>query len=206
MRIGILAYGSLIHYPGDEIEELVVERRTGIRTPFRVEFARKSNNRNGAPTLVPVVVGGSYIEATLLILREGTTLESARDILYRREIGQEGKKNKRYLPDPSKENQVYVELLPDTFGLDYVLYTRIKANIDPLTANNLAELAIKSAKTEAGKECKDGISYLIKVKKYGVRTVLSDDYERKILEKTNTLTLEEAWKKIREEVENPDIS
>ena len=205
MKIGILAYGSLIDKPGDEIEELIVERRSGVRTPFRVEFAHKSEKRDGAPTLVPVDTGGSYVEATLLILREDTTLEYARDILYRRETSHVGKKDKHYLPDSSKENQVYVEFLLDTFGVEYVLYTRIRADIDPPTPDNLADLAIESAKKESGKERRDGINYLIDVKKYGIRTILSDKYEQKILEKTNTTTLKEAWQHIRNEVENANI-
>jgi hypothetical protein len=196
MRIGILAYGSLIHDTGDEIRELIVDRRS-VYAPFCVEFAHKSKKRAGAPTLVPVDAGGYCCEVTLLILREDAALEYARDILYRREIGQVGRKDKHYIPDPSKENQVYVELLPDTFGLEYVLYTRIKADINHLTPDHLADLAIESAKKEAGKEHKDGISYLIDAKRYGIHTAMSDDYERKILEKTKASALGEAWQNVR---------
>jgi hypothetical protein len=54
-RIGILAFGSLIGNPGDEIAalEIAAERRHGVLTPFPVEFARSSTKRGGAPTLVP---------------------------------------------------------------------------------------------------------------------------------------------------------
>ena len=45
--IGILAYGSLIQEPGCEIAPAIV-RRISCRTPFKVEYARKSNSRNGA--------------------------------------------------------------------------------------------------------------------------------------------------------------
>lgn len=206
MRIGILAYGSLIQDPGNEIKELIVEKRSGIRTPFRVEFAHESKNRDGAPTLIPVDVGGSYIEATLLVLKESTTLKHAQDILYRREINQIGIMDMHYLPNPSKENQVYVEMLPDVFGLEHVLYTRIKSNIDPLTPDKLADLAIESTKKKAGKEHRDGINYLMVAKINGIRTVLSVEYEQKILEITNTSTLEEAWQKIRDKGDWTNIS
>ena len=159
MRIAILAYGSLIKNPGKSIKDLEEERRTGVRTPFRVEFARKSSTRCEAPTLVPVEDGGAYVEATLIGLREGTSLEQARDILYQRECHKEGTKE-RYKPDPDNEKQVWVEVLPEWAGLDYVLYTRIRANIKTLEPEHLAELAIKSAEENAGQKREDGITYL----------------------------------------------
>jgi hypothetical protein len=201
LRIGILAYGSLISNPGDEIKELLIGRRAGIPTPFHVEFAHMSKKRDGAPTLVPVEDGGSFCEATILVLDENTALDYAQDILYRREIDKVGIKDKYYIPDPTKENQVYVVPLANAFGLEYVLYTRIKANINPLTPDNLADLSIESAKKKAGEKREDGISYLIDVKKYGIHTALSNDYEQKILEKTNTSNLEEAWQNVRDEFE-----
>ena len=51
--IGILAYGSLISSPGDEIASATTETIKNVQTPFRVEFARTSTSRAGAPTLVP---------------------------------------------------------------------------------------------------------------------------------------------------------
>jgi len=57
-ELGILAFGSLIDRPGWEIEQAIVTRKSGIRTPFSVEFARSSRTRAGAPTLVPVEAGG----------------------------------------------------------------------------------------------------------------------------------------------------
>ncbi len=197
MRIGILAYGSLINNPGDEIEELLIEKRTGIKTPFHIEFAHESRERGGAPTLAPVEDGGSRCESTLLVLNENTELGYAKDILYRREIDQIGNKDKHYNPDPSKKDQVYVKLLPGAFGLEYVLYTKIRANINPLIPDHLADLAIRSANTEAWEKHRDGISYLINVKKYGIHTALSHDYEQKILDKTNASNLEEARQNAR---------
>lgn len=198
MRIGILAYGSIITDPGYEIENSTIERRT-VLTPFRVEFARKSKKRDDAPTLIPVEEGGSYCEAKLLVLKENTGLNYAKDILYRREIGQVGNTNRHYNPDPSNENQVYVEPLLNAFEMDYVLYTKIKANIDNLTPENLADLAIESAKKDVGKNRKDGIIYLKEMKENNIHTVLSDDYENEIKKKMTALTLEEAWKNVRKE-------
>jgi hypothetical protein len=37
--VGILAFGSLIAKPDWEIEEAIIRRKTGVLTPFRVEFA-----------------------------------------------------------------------------------------------------------------------------------------------------------------------
>lgn len=51
-----------------EIEGTIVDRKSGVMTPFAVEFARKSIKRGGAPTLVPVADGGSPVLAQILIL------------------------------------------------------------------------------------------------------------------------------------------
>lgn len=197
MRIGILAYGSLIDEPGSEIEQFEVERRGGVKTPFRVEFARSSDSRDGAPTLVPVHEGGSYVEATIIVLRDGVDLVEARDILYRRERNRVRQRELRYKPDPEEPNQVYVELLMDFFSLDYVLYTRIRPNISPLTAEELAKRAVKSAEGGVGARRRDGISYLIQTKENGVTTLLSGAYEKEILKKTNKDDLQSAWESVQ---------
>ncbi len=191
MKIGILAYGLLIDDPRKEIEDLKKEVRDGILTPFHVEFARKSGTRKDAPTLVPVVDGGSHVNAKLLVLKENTTLEIAKNALYHRESGQKGE----YKPNPNNKNQVYVEILKDTLGIDYVLYTKIMANIICRTPKYLACLAIKSAEQGGEKNKKDGISYLINAKKNGIYTALSNEYEEEILKQTGSKTLEEAWEK-----------
>jgi hypothetical protein len=58
-----VAYGSLISDPGDEIRSTTIETKKGVITPFKVEFARKSRSRKGAPTLVPVEQGGAQVSA-----------------------------------------------------------------------------------------------------------------------------------------------
>ena len=89
--VGILAYGSLISNPGDEIKAATSETRTGVTTPFRVEFARSSQGRGDAPTLVPVEKGGACVEARIFVVSR--TECDAADILYRREINKVGSSN-----------------------------------------------------------------------------------------------------------------
>ena len=194
--IGILAYGSLITDPGAELEDVITERRTGVRTPFPVEFARTSRGRSGAPTLVPVAVGGAQVEAMILLLG-GTTLDKAMDMLYRREIGKVGDPRVRYRPDRDKPNQVFVEVISDFHGVDNLLYTRIAANIDDPSPETLARLAISSAREEAGARGRDGISYLRDVQAAGIETPLSGPYAEEILRVTGTEDLDGAWRKAR---------
>jgi hypothetical protein len=52
LPLGILAYGSLIHDPGPEIEPHI-RLRIDTETDFPVEYARLSTKRGDAPTLVP---------------------------------------------------------------------------------------------------------------------------------------------------------
>lgn len=204
-RIGVLAYGSLIQHPGRELQEAEGDRRSGVCTPFRVEFARSSSKRCGAPTLVPVDDGGAYVEATILVLRDGVTLDEARDMLYRREINYVGNEAKRYRPDPSRTNQVWVETLPEFACLDWVLYTRIAADIELRTAERLAELAIESAKGSVGEKRRDGITYLRDALSNGVKTPLSDRYQTAVLERTGADNLEEAWEIVRASAGKADV-
>jgi len=66
--VGILAYGSLIDEPGPEISEAAIGTKHDVLTPFRIEFARKSNSRGGAPTLVPVAEGGNHVCSRIFLL------------------------------------------------------------------------------------------------------------------------------------------
>ena len=65
-NIAILAFGSLIEDPGEEIGPLIRDRVEGVRTPFSIEFARRSRTRGGGPTLIPVDDGGSRLSVPLL--------------------------------------------------------------------------------------------------------------------------------------------
>ncbi|MDV6315929.1 hypothetical protein [Idiomarina sp. HP20-50] len=191
-KIGILAYGSLIEDPGVELAPLIVERINGVQTPFNIEFARKSSSRNDAPTLIPVESIGSPVLGVILVLCPSVTVEAAKDFLWRRETRNE-KSNKHYSnPINPTSNQVVVGEDRSFNDLDLVLFTKIGANIDSLTADKLAKLAIQSARGDAGKTKKDGISYLISVKRQNISTPLTDEYERKILQALGVRTLEEA--------------
>lgn len=192
-NVGILAYGSLIDDPGREIEPLIEHSIENIQTPFSIEFARSSRTRDGAPTLVPVSTGGSPVKAKILALGDYVSLETARDILWRRETGRVGSTHTYKPPNHPNENTVLVDDFAGVAGLDVIISTRIGSNITPLTPNLLAELAIESARASAGAARRDGISYLITAKRNGLVTPLSPDYEAAILRMTGAVSLEGAW-------------
>lgn len=199
LNVGVLAYGSLINDPGEEIDQVVVDRVHPVETPFPVEFAHRSRGRDGAPTLVPVEDGGAPVQATLLVLSTDVSLEDAKDMLYRRETDSVGDENKTYPPPPSATNPVIVEVINDFEELDHVLYTRISADISDRTPENLANLAIESAVGDAGAEQRDGITYLREAIDADIETPLSEKYRQEILGRTETSDLNEAWKVVREE-------
>ncbi len=191
-RLAILAYGSLIDAPGVELDDVITDRITNILTPFRVEYARSSQTRGGAPTLVPVTAGGARVGASLLVLQGDVDVADARDMLWRRETGQTDRNRQYRPPDPVTPSTVVVQEHPELGGIDLVLSTRIASNIDPLTANHLADLAIASVQTEAGARGRDGISYLINATLAGIRTPLTEPYREAILARTGIPTLYEA--------------
>ena len=196
-RIAILAFGSLIEDPGKELHPRIHEHIDGIKTPFPIEFARSSGSRGGGPTLVPVDDGGSPVNAVLFELDRAVGLAEAMDLLWRRETRNESS-GKRYVrPSDPGDNDVLVECLEDFHGFDVVLYTKIGANIEVVTPHSLAELAIRSARSKAGANRKDGISYLASVLRQGITTPLTPEYEAAILRKTGAGDLDEAHAKIR---------
>ena len=83
--------------------------------------------------------------------------------------------------------------LPTLAGISIVLAARFPANTTPLNAEVLASLAIKSAhELDDGR---DGISYLLDAKRNGTVTPLSGPYEREILRRMKTASLEDALQK-----------
>jgi hypothetical protein len=178
MSIGILAYGSLLEEPGNKLEKVIVDRIKDVVTPFKIEFARKSSTRDDAPTLIPYNKG-SKVKAQILVLEDSVSIKDAKSMLYRREA----RSNKEYKESKNpSNNKVIVKVLKSFYSIDYVLYTKIGSNLESITPEILAKLAIKSAKSKAGEKRKDGISYLIDVKKFNVKTPLMEEYENKILE------------------------
>lgn len=196
-RIGILAYGSLLEEPGTEIASLVVKRITGTETPFRIEFLRSSPTRGGAPTVVPVQHRGACVRGTVLVLHESTSAELARDLLWRRETRNVGTGKHYQRPTGSDPNQMLAAEIPDFAGVSLVLYACFGPTLSDPTPDELADLAIHSATTEAGRRGLDGITYLISLKRQGIATPLMPDYERAVLRKTGASSLEAALAGIR---------
>ena len=196
-NIGILAYGSLIEDPGVELEPLVSGRIADIETPFNIEFARSSKSRDGAPTVIPVLDCGSPVKAVIHVLSEKVDIEQAKNLLWRRETRQEN--TDKHYPNtinPSS-NQVTIEEIGGLGGMEVVLYTKIGANIDAPTPQKLAVLAIGSARGKAGSEGKDGISYLMSVKRQNINTPLMAQYEKEILKSVGAYSLPEALAIVR---------
>jgi hypothetical protein len=87
-------------------------------------------------------------------------------------------------------------------GIDTVLYTDFYARgkIRP-HSQTLASRAIKSvASAPAGK---DGITYLINVKKAGIVTPLMKSYEKAILRTVRVTSLKQALKKVKQTKPEP---
>jgi hypothetical protein len=191
--IGILAFGSLIDNPGAEIEAVLVGRKTGVLTPFSVEFARKSTKRGGAPTLVPVESGGCPVKAQILLL--DVIEQEAKDRLWRREIDKVGKGGHYVYRANPGPNTLIIDRYENLGGIAVVLAARFAVTIAPLTAEHLTDLAIASvASAQAGR---DGITYLIDAKRNGIMTPLSSAYPKEILRRTETADLHEALVKLR---------
>jgi predicted transcriptional regulator len=193
-KIGILAYGSLITNSGKEIEPLIIDK-INCKTPFKVEFARTSKSRNGAPTLIPYETGNE-VNAVILVLENSTDLAYAKSILYRRERHIFDDKDYLEITNPTI-NEIEVKCISEFENVETVIYTSLGKNIEgELTAEKLSQLAIKSILSKAGEEKKDGIRYLNDSIKNSITTTLSKDYEQSILDYTETKTLEEAIEKL----------
>lgn len=192
MTVGILAFGSLLDEPGAELEARIARRVEGIETPFAVEFARSSHTRDGAPTLVPVSVGGAPLAAAVLVLEDAVDDQLARELLYRRETWRVGKR----IAEPAAHVD-WIRGLSPFAGLRLCLYTALEANIQPLTVARLADLALRSAAGAAGDRRRDGISYLEEQKRRGLMTPLMPGYEAAVLTRTGARDLRDAWTRVR---------
>lgn len=199
MAIGILAYGSLIKEPGEEIERVIAARKPCV-TPFLVEFSRLSRTRGGAPTLVRVNADGSSVSAEIFVLKNEVRLQQAKTLLWKRETRHKGDRQYRESPDPeSNPDKVLVRVLEDFEGVETVLYTDFpeSGKLQILDAVTLAKAAVASAKDPNVAAGRDGISYLINAKADGIETRLRASYEREILAITKTTSLKEALEKSR---------
>ena len=191
-NVGILAYGSLITDPGDEILAVRTRITENIATPFPVEYARSSAGRGGAPTLVPFE-RGCPVQSQLFLV--DTSVEDAADRLYRREINAVGSRRRYQHKTNPSDKDVIVDRIESFLGVSLTLYTRIAATIVDPTAERLADLAIGSvAKADKGR---DGITYLINAISAGIQTPLTEEYAAEIMRRVNANTLEEALATIR---------
>jgi hypothetical protein len=187
--IGILAYGSLISDPGTEIATATIRVFADIETPFSVEYARSSNSRGGAPTLIPVQSGGSKVRGQIIVV--DASVDEATHMLYRREIDGVGSGKLYKPPVENAIGRVRVKTIDGPLeNIATVLYTDIDSNITDLTAERLASLAIQSV--PKAKPGKDGISYLIDTRGHGIRTPLSDAYAAEVLRQSGASSLEDA--------------
>lgn len=195
-EIGILAYGSLINNPGQELEPLIINKLECV-TPFKVEYARKSRKRGYGPTLIPYEAKGRKVKAQVLILKNDTVLEDAISMLYRREIGTTDR-SKKYQPKANlTRNTTQVEIIENFLGVKKILFTKLGCNLDDgFTEDTLANLAIESILSDAGKEERDGCRYLLQNINNGIITEYTEQYLQAILMKTGSNTLEESIYKL----------
>jgi len=196
--VGIFAYGSVISDPGSEIAAVRVNS-ISAETPFKIEFGRSSRMRDGAPTLVPVQEGGAKVKAVVIVLAPSVSEQEATDLLWRRETRKVGSGRRYNPPAHPRANNVLVKKLTNFSGVDVVLYTDFPpaGKLKHPTPQQLAELAIDSAKAPAGAKGMDGISYLIAVKESNIHTPLMPQYEKEILARTQSADLQQALNKLK---------
>ena len=198
--IGILAYGSLITHPGPELESVLDHVILDVLTPFPVEYARRSQSRAGAPTLVPVPIGcGTPVKAVVLVLKKYTRRKKAQNFLYRRELHQEGDLKVIYddQVQRQKRDALVIESIKNRFGLSVVYYTALKPNSTEILdtkltqeqkAELLAQAAIDSLTQETCAKGMDGLQYLADNIEAGVVTVLTEVYAQAILNKVSNVS------------------
>lgn len=196
-HVGVLAFGSLISDPRQELDDATSHRIFDVTTPFRIEYARDSLVRGGAPTLVPVEQGGSSVNGVILVMKDEVSLAEARNRTYRRERNEVGSELRyRHLENPDP-NDAHLPVLGPLAGVETVFYVVLGDTIPepdrvPVT---LARKAIASVRrTEAGR---DGISYLRDNIAAGIETPLTEPYRQAILSATQTKTLDDALETAR---------
>lgn len=190
-QMAILAYGSLLSEPGEELAGLLGEQIDDMETPFPIELARACSCRDRAPTLAPVERGGASVRGALLLASPSASESALIDALWRRETRTE-RRDEETSPDGKDLLIRRAQSLEEAHGLKRVFYAHLKANIDDRRPEHLAEMAIESARAEAGQRREDGIAYLIDLKAEGISTPLLPAYENEILRRVEVNTLEAA--------------
>jgi hypothetical protein len=184
--VGIFGYGSLLCDPGDDIGPHIVERIPNL-SPWKTEYARRSEGRGRGPTLVIHKAGG-VVNGQILVLDVGPSrLAEVREWLWERE----NKPNRRWI----KEMHLG--------GVEHVLYCDIESNIcdSDLNADSLARFAIDSVSL---KPERNGIAYLARNIELGIVTPLTYAYRDAILRLTSSDDLDEAEKKVLSDVKPGD--
>ena len=189
--VGILAYGSLLSELGEELAALVIDQIDAVETPFSVELARACSCRDHAPTLAPVETSGAPVRGAILLAGPSAAEEAVTNALWRRET-REQRRSETTSPDAKDLLIRRARRLEIDHDVSRIFYAHLKANIDDLRPERLAELAIESARGDAGRRREDGIAYLIDLKAEGISTPLMPAYEEEILRRTGTETLEKA--------------
>lgn len=191
---GILAYGSLRTKPGNALKSVIQNLEPNVVTPFPVEYARRSQTRAGAPTLVRVPEEiGSHVNGAILILKPDADMKKVKDLLFRREKHRESDKSIEYNDKAQREKKdaLIIETMYHFQGFGEIHYTVLKANfmeiLDPCLspkakAELLALAAVDSVTVDTFKAGLDGIQYLSDNIKAGIETPLSKLYETAILE------------------------
>lgn len=198
--VGILAFGSLIRDPGDELRPLI-ERRIKTETPFPVEYGRYSGvTRGGAPTLVPHPLG-KKVKAEILVLKATVSVTEATDMLWRREARPKDK-TKPY-PAGKKPSSVQVMPLARFEGLEVVLYIDFldEGKIKEPVAVDLAKAAIESVSNADANM--DGITYLLDAMSAGIDTPLTKAYCEEIQRQTGAASIAEARDRARKTNSSP---
>lgn len=196
MNIGILAYGSLITDPGNEILQETKTIIKEVETPFCVEYARKSRTRENAPTLVPVPDGiGSPVVGVIFVLKENVIESDAINYLYRREIHRVSSgKTYDQKEQSEKPKELLIRSLENFYGISKVIYTCLKPNFEEILspclseeekAKWLAEAATKSITSKTYEDKTDGIWYLHQNIQAGIITPLTEPYKNEILRRAN---------------------
>ena len=123
--VGIFGYGSLLSDPGDDIGPHIVELIPQL-SPWKIEYARRSEGRGHGPTLVIHKAGGA-VNGQVLVLDVGASrLAEVREWLWERE-------NR---PKRSCIKEMHLA------GVEHVLYCDIDTNIcdSDLNADSLAQI------------------------------------------------------------------
>ena len=214
--VGILAYGSLTSDPGCEIYLNHTRKISDVETPFGVEFARRSEKRGYAPTLVPFETG-RRVNGQIFVM--AVNEREAADMLYRRECNKVGilscKYSKKICPIICEE--INWEDVRRKHHIDTIYVKKVIHNNDEWPTNLLAtwiganmgftdienkkacyaeRLAYNAIISISDTEIhRDGITYLINAIGNGINTFLSEAYKDSILELTKSDDLCQAFLK-----------